>query len=225
MGNFRHRKVQDWENSVEFSKLGIEFAISLLESKQNAKGWYETLFVRNVEDDAEFRRLGIDLLWCVSAATCAVSLAVEVKADRNHHTGNFFFETVSDIERRTPGAFVGSRAEWYFYTFPAIAEIYCLPLYETKEWFNSCRGEFTERMASTQREGREWNTLGQLVPILRVLREVPGVRHYVYRNNVWHLAAKSQGCRNVKTVFDRCDAEILAEAGESGVDKPRRHLQ
>ncbi len=153
----RRLRIQSWDESLHLGQLGVELAVSLLESKRLPNEWYQTLLIRSVEADVECQCLGIDLLWGVSAATCTAFITVEVKADRNHNTGNFFFETVSDTDRMTPGAFVSSRAEQYFYTFPDIAEIYCLPLYDTRDWFYEHLAEFPERAAHSTRGGRSWN--------------------------------------------------------------------
>ncbi|MFN8393028.1 MAG: hypothetical protein U0136_22225 [Bdellovibrionota bacterium] len=185
MASPKPSRTQEWNESTRFSKLGTELAIDLLESFRRPNNWFRTLVVRDTESDREIQRLGIDLLWGVAAATCTVFIAVEVKADRNHATGNFFFETTSDIERQTPGTFLASSAELYFYTFPDTKEIYCLPLCDTREWFKENIESFHERIAHSSRDGRTWDTAGYLVPVRAVLSEVPGVRRYQLKDDKW----------------------------------------
>ncbi len=71
----------------------------------------DTLDVRNVEDDPEFQRVDVDLVW----TTHRRSYTIEVKGDRWHETGNFFFETLSNKEKGTPGCFLYTQADFLFY--------------------------------------------------------------------------------------------------------------
>ncbi len=67
----------------------------------------QTIGVRNVENDARYRRVDVDLLW----ATDACTYKIEIKGDRWHQTGNFFFETISNKEKGTPGCFMYTEAD------------------------------------------------------------------------------------------------------------------
>jgi len=51
----------------------------------------QTQIVQNVEDNQAYQQTDVDLLWTTSKA----SYQVEIKSDRWHKTGNFFFETHS----------------------------------------------------------------------------------------------------------------------------------
>jgi hypothetical protein len=57
--------------------------------------WHGTVSVENVEYEAAFQEKDIDLLW----TTATHDYSIEIKADRNDGTGNFFFETISNKEK------------------------------------------------------------------------------------------------------------------------------
>ena len=68
--------------------------------------WPRTIAVHNVEHEPAYQKLDIDLLWAILDAQEKLRLIpVEVKGDRYDRTGNFFFETVSNADRGTPGCF------------------------------------------------------------------------------------------------------------------------
>ena len=134
----------------------------------------QTIAVRSVEDDPAYWALDVDLLWTTTRGT----YRVEIKADRHDGSGNFFFETWSNRELGTPGCFLYSAADLLFYYFVHSHRLYILPLRATRAWFMARRAEFRERAATTRVGDGGYTTLGRLVPIARVLREVRGVRRF-----------------------------------------------
>jgi DNA adenine methylase len=140
----------------------------------------ETTRVQNVETDPEYREMDVDLIWETRRGT----YKVEIKGDRlGHKTGNFFFETHSNRERGTPGCFLYSAADLFFYYFIETGTLYILPLPAARAWFLERQQEFEERATTTPigrgvGEARKtYTTVGRLVPVERVLREIPEVWH------------------------------------------------
>jgi hypothetical protein len=88
------------------------------------RGLSQTLDVRNVEDDPTYQQVDVDLLWTTQKA----SYRVEIKGDRLHKTGNFFFETVSNAQKGTPGCFLYTEADLLFYYFVEPGHLYILPM-------------------------------------------------------------------------------------------------
>ena len=134
----------------------------------------QTLAVRNVEDDPAYRILDVDLLWTTATRT----YRVEIKGDRHHASGNFFFETWSNRERGTPGCFLYTAADLLFYYFVVPRRLYILPLPATREWFLPRQADFRERATTTPTPRGHYTTVGRLVPVARVRREVRGVHRY-----------------------------------------------
>ena len=184
--------IQSWEESLAIGQQGVDHIVEFLHSEVVRSNWAHTELVHRIEEDKRYQVRGIDLLWVVQRENFLKCVTVEVKSDRNHHTGNFFFETVSVEERSKPGAFLITRAEWLFYYFVVSKELYCIPIRTAKPWFLTYETEFVQRKVRTVRTERgqpacdsTWTTLGRLVPIKRAIREIPGVRRFAQREGVW----------------------------------------
>ena len=138
----------------------------------------ETVEVRDVRADPAYRTADVDLLWiCVDRAGQQRTAGLEVKADRWHHTGNFFFETQSNKARGTPGCFIYTRADFLLYYFVTPRILYILPVTATREWFLANQDSFPQRETATALGQKEhYITVGRLVPIEEVLANVPGAK-------------------------------------------------
>ena len=134
--------------------------------------WHGTVDVENVEGDEAYQKIDVDLLW----TTIARDYAVEIKADRWHETGNFFFETVSNKERGTPGCFLYTEADFLFYYFVEPRTLYILPVPRVRDWFLKNVERFEQRETTTPVGGEHYTTVGRIVPIELVLKEVTGVK-------------------------------------------------
>lgn len=134
-----------------------------------------TISIQNVENEPHYRAMDVDLL----VRTDRGELKLEIKGDRYHKTGNFFFETQSNREKNTPGCFLYTEADWLYYYFVEIRVLYWLPMPATRNWFVNQLSRFPERSTTTPiRGGGYYTTVGRLVPITVVLAEVPDVKRY-----------------------------------------------
>lgn len=165
-----------------------------LESSGEKKLWYSTLHVLDVQADLKFQKLGIDLLWLAKTTTGACCITLEVKGDRRHDTGNFFFETVSNVAFGTMGAFLGCHAEWYCYYYLGVDELYCIPMLIAKPWFMNNLESFRERKASSEKNGATWTTSGRLVPRRALLRAVPDTEVFRKLDGSWERVSSVQRC-------------------------------
>ncbi len=181
-------RIQQWHQSLAVGQQAVQAVTDFLQSPVAKSTWVATQLVHSVEDDPRYQPLGIDLLWVVPEQSYLRSMTVEVKGDRYEKTGNFFFETVSDVGRSTGGGFVITRAEWLFYYFLNSGALYCLPMRVVKPWFVEHMGRFRERIAQSQRDQSHWRTAGRLVPIATALAEVPAIKVFHCRDNVWRSA-------------------------------------
>jgi len=169
---------QNWHESLAIGQIAVQEVVKFLHSDWVKQQWLPTQLVHSVEDDPRYQPMGIDLLWVVWERSFLRCMTVEVKGDRNDRTGNFFFETVSNIDRTTTGGFVITKAEWLFYCFVGPGKLYCLPMAEVKPWFLQNQQRFPERLAASKRDESRWRTAGRLVPIDILLREVPSVKGF-----------------------------------------------
>ncbi len=148
--------------------------------------WPQTVAVHNVEEDAAYQAHDVDLLWTVVGSSGRLrTIAIEIKGDRYHRTGNFFFETVSNASKNSPGCFLYTRAAWLFYYFVEVGTLYCLPMLHTRPWFLHNQERFREQRTSTPVGGDSYVTIGYLVPIQTALSELPGVLVYQKEDGRW----------------------------------------
>ncbi len=143
-----------------------------------------TRSLANVEDRPEYQAKDVDFIWETQKAV----YQVELKVDRLHQTGNFFFETLSNSERDTPGCFLYTRADLFFYYFVTVRELYILPMPATRDWFLKHQihpgllrhpsNRFRERDTTTPVRGWAgfYTTRGAPIPRKLVLGEVEGVQ-------------------------------------------------
>jgi hypothetical protein len=150
--------------------------------------WPQTVTVHNVEDDPAYQAHDVDLLWTVVERSGRMRIIpIEVKGDRYHQTGNFFFETVSNESKGTPGCFLYTSAKWLFYYFVESGDLFCLPMSRVRPWFCHQLERFEERRTSTLVGDDAYVTVGRLVPIETVLQEISGVWHYQrIGDGSWH---------------------------------------
>ena len=146
------------------------------QAAQDIESWLRSLpqtrSVENVEADPRYQAQDVDLIW----TTTRGRYRVEIKGDRWHGTGNFFFETMSNQERGTLGCFLYTEADLLFYYFVEPRQLYILPMPATREWFLANRLRFRQSSTTTDLGwGRSYTTVGHLVPIETVLAEVEGV--------------------------------------------------
>lgn len=147
------------------------------------ESWPGSVAVHNVEADPAYQAYDVDLLWTVRDGHGRLRvIPIEIKGDRYHHTGNFFFETISNESKGTPGCFLYTGAKWLFYYFVGNGRLYCLPMDKVRPWFHENMDRFEERRTSTPVGEDAYVTVGRLAPITAVLEEVDGVLVYVNRD-------------------------------------------
>ncbi|MGV3541488.1 MAG: hypothetical protein ACO1OQ_16850 [Rufibacter sp.] len=136
-----------------------------------------TVEVRNVENDPQYQAQDIDLLWMGRTDDGALkTVRIEVKGDRYHTSGNYFFETISNEGKGTPGCFLYTCADYIYYLFVDIRELHILPMPATRDWFLPKLQTFRERKTTTPTTaGKRYYTVGRLVPKALVKAQVPGV--------------------------------------------------
>ncbi|AZO96075.1 hypothetical protein [Halocella sp. SP3-1] len=134
-----------------------------------------TVSVENVEKIPEYQERDIDLIWKTEKG----KYLVEIKGDRWHQTGNFFFETYSNKDKGTPGCFIYSEANLFFYYFVKPKTLYILPMEKTRQWFGKRIEQFKKCETTTPvGKGRFYTTVGRLVPIKRILKGISEIKIY-----------------------------------------------
>ncbi len=126
-----------------------------------------TLRVEDVSNNPAFQIKNIDLILYKKDG---ITINIEIKTDeRMHKTGNFFFETISNDLKGTPGCFMYSEADEFYY-YDIISDIlYIFDLKIARDWFTKNIGKFKEVATATSTLDSKSNvlyrTIGRLVPI------------------------------------------------------------
>lgn len=163
-------KTYEFTQVNQVAKKGAEEVTKFLYSLQN------TVAVINVENDNYYQDKDIDLIWRYYSNELNKTLekTIEIKADRHHYTGNYFFETVSNIQKNTPGCFMYTESDVIFYYYIEKKELHMLPTIKTRNWFISNRSRFKEAKTSTTgSKGLLYTSKGSKVPRGIVKNEVP----------------------------------------------------
>ncbi len=131
--------------------------------------------VHDVQRDPRFQHRGVDLLWERSGAEVA---GIEVKGDRQSRRRNYFFELVSNFQKNTPGCFLYTMADVLLYVFLETRELHHLPMPAARVWFLGRAGAFPLKTTQTRLGPHGYTTIGAVVPVREVLREVPGALRF-----------------------------------------------
>jgi hypothetical protein len=155
----------------DFSKKGISVVCAYLSSLK------KTISIKNVEDDPNYQKNDIDLVWVYKKENKELMISIEVKTDK-YTTGNFWLEILSNEELGTPGCFVKSKAKYLFYYFTEWDSMYIMPLGVAKEWFLVNMKRFRESKTTTKDEKGNYRhtTVGRIVPINIMMKEVGGIK-------------------------------------------------
>lgn len=155
-----HDNVQthNWKDVQKVEKIASSEIKKYLESLP------QTIRVLSVENDKAFQKMDVDFLWVFQKNGIVEIKKIEVKGDTYSHTGNLFFETVSNISKNTPGCFIYSKADYFYYYFIDTRELNILPLAETRKWFVENIRRFPKKKTSTiLNNGDRYYSWGRLI--------------------------------------------------------------
>ena len=168
------------KDTCKFSKEGTQQIINYLYRRP------DILDIVNVEDNEEYRKKDIDLLWRRLKNNVEMVHTVEIKVDNYFNSGNYFFETISNMTRNTPGCFMYSEAEYFFYYFPK-KELHVISLKMVREWFIQNIEQFAIKNGCTAVGDGFYKSEGRLVPRSLVRKALPpeAVRIIPYNAQTW----------------------------------------
>lgn len=135
------------------------------------------LRIENVEEYRAYQVKDIDLLMKIKVKDGSeITKSIEIKADRWYSTGNYFFETISNYEKKTLGCFMYTEADLLFYYFTDPKELHILPMPQTRDWFLENQKRFEIKVVNTAVMGDSYSSQGRIVPRHIVQREVDNVK-------------------------------------------------
>lgn len=139
-------------------------------------GFKETIAVINVEDVERYQEKDIDLLWRRYSNGKEIETTIEIKGDRHHYTGNYFFETISNKSKQTLGCFMYTEAEYLFYYYVKEKELHVIPMETTRKWFKENMEDFKEVETSTPIGNDYYITVGRLVNRALVKKHIKNMK-------------------------------------------------
>lgn len=164
------------------ANLGTEHIFNFLQNQKS------TVKVVNVESDIEYQKKDIDLIWVREINGEIRETTIEIKVDNYYRTGNYFFETLSNVERGTDGCFMYSEAKYLFYYFLNV-ELHVFNLAKAREWFVANRNRFKLVKTSTPINsfGDVYHTEGALVNRATFAKEYEGKLYTYPYTNDWSV--------------------------------------
>ena len=167
------RKTYSMKETMEVAKSGM------VDIEKFLRSYPSSLAVINVEDHDTYRKKDIDLLWVYLNKGVEQMKRIELKVDR-YTSGNFFFETASNVGKGTDGCFMYTEADYLFYYFQEWKKLYILPVNEVRAWFIENEERFAEKSLGTKIGDKEaYSSKGRLVPIKTVVKECANVKSYI----------------------------------------------
>lgn len=158
------KSLQDNVQAHKWNEVRKVEKIASNEIKNYLESLPETIRVLSVENDKAFQKMDVDFLWVYQKNGIVEIKKIEVKGDTYSHTGNLFFETVSNISKNTPGCFIYSKADFFYYYFIDTRELNILPLNETRNWFKKNIRRFPKKKTSTiLNNGDRYYSWGRLI--------------------------------------------------------------
>ncbi len=172
-------KKDSMATASKVAAIATEHITAFLKSRAN------TIELVNVEDSDEYRKKDIDLIWKYKSTDnqSVKEVSIEIKGDNYFNTGNYFFETLSNQQKNTPGCFMYSQADFLYYYFIE-KELHIIPLKNTRDWFKKNIDHFQERKTTTPVGNFHYNTVGKLVPRNTVLENIPDIRIFPFKNGM-----------------------------------------
>lgn len=159
-------KSYSMQQASQTARIGTAHVVNYLHTQRT------TVAVVNVEDDETYRTQDIDLIWKREFNGVCKNVCVEVKVDTYFHTGNYFFETFSNVEKNTPGCFLYSQADYFFYYF-LNAELHLIELQPVRAWFKDNIDRFAAKRTRTPVGQGFYHTEGRLVNCHELKKALP----------------------------------------------------
>lgn len=163
------------DSRVEIADRGTGEIVSVLEKMPH------TIAVINVEKDKYFQKKDIDILWIYKNNGKEHMKRIEIKVDTYSESGNYFIETVSNMDKNTKGCFLYTEAEFLFYYFIHSKELNIIPMTFAREWFLKNEQRFRESELKTAVGRNGYRSKGRLVPKKVLNKEVSGVKTIIFK--------------------------------------------
>lgn len=149
-------RITDFNNDLGYSRNAVAVVTKWLRSTYG-----DIASVTDVACDRISQMQGIDLVLNLKDGQ---TQTIEVKSDRCHKTGNYFFEIVSNLQLANIGCILKCQADCIFYYFDDVRELHIFNTKDIVTWFIANIDTFKTRKVATKCAGGSYTSLGCLVP-------------------------------------------------------------
>ena len=163
----------------DLSDLGLAISLEFLQSNPNV---FEVI---NVENDRYYQGKDIDLLAKMKIRESKGWVGIEVKCD-SYKSGNLYFETISNMNKNTPGCLLYSEAHFLFYYFEKLEELYILPMQSFRQWFIQNKSSFDKKNTCTKdTKGKIlYKSEGYTIPLDIIKKDFKRVKVIKIKNDI-----------------------------------------
>lgn len=148
--------IYSFRTSINIGKAGEKLIYEYLKNNPDVLG------IEDVSDNKNWQAKDVDFLVTYKDLG---QFPIEIKNDQ-YASGNFFFETMSSIEAKTPGCLVKSSAKFLYYYFQRYRTLYIINLSAFRQWFYENKNKFNRKEVKNYRKnGGTYTTEGYTIPI------------------------------------------------------------
>lgn len=169
-------KLHEFKESLKLGDKGEAIVIGYL---NNHEQYAEIL---DVSGNIQYQDIDVDIiLKHVSGKT----FLGEIKTD-SYKTGNIFYEDVSATEVNSKGCMEKTQADFLFYYYIALDELYIIDMPKYREWFINLKPFFDKQgfkksLKNKRYNGSTYSTIGYAIPLVYLsdkqwVKKIEGIR-------------------------------------------------
>lgn len=150
-------KAYDFRTKDKEAKQGSGFVEDYLQEKGGR--------IYNVEDSSFFQSLDVDIVF-VMAGEPRQPIKIEIKADSYYRSGNYFAETISNMNTGSAGCWYQTKSHYIAYVFVKEKEIHFINTVQAQEWLREHEHELKKVHAATRSQFKNevlYQTEGRLI--------------------------------------------------------------
>lgn len=157
-------KVYEFNSSNQVGKVGEEFVLSQLKTLPQVSE------IIDVSDNRHYQIEDVDFF---VRFVNGQEYKVEIKTD-TYKSGNLFFEIYSNVETRTQGCLMKTKADYLFYYFVNLKSLYVFHMEDFKKFVLDNLNSFKQRTV----KNLTFNSMGYLVPLKFIEENFKNMKKY-----------------------------------------------
>lgn len=159
-------KIHSFVQSAKIGKIGEEDVLNYLNTNDNIESIEDVRYVR------EYQKKDIDFIVNFKDGK---QNKIEIKTD-TYKSGNIYYETVSSLETDSIGCFEKTEADYLFYYYIALKDLYIFEMDQYRDWFQTQQASFKQlgyekRPRNKGRGDSTYTSIGYAYPV-KILEEL-----------------------------------------------------